>query len=366
MEKLTVGFIGFGLIGGSIARALKADTDMDITTVVFDIDRKSVTQAFEDGVADISTNDIGSGFSDCDIIFLCAPIKINMINAEKVAPFMKNGCILTDVGSVKSDMHEKIRELGLGDRFIGGHPMAGSERVGYANSKEKLLENAYYIITADGNVPEEPIKRYKRIVSATGAIPLIMTPEEHDYITAAVSHVPHVISAGLVNLVRDSDSPDGEMRMIAAGGFKDITRISSSSPVMWQNICLTNRKNITSLLDDYISALSETRNMIEEGDAENLRKFFDSARRYRDMFQDASKGPIKSANVVHVEIPDEPGALAVAITLVSARGINIKNVGIVHNREVESGSLSIELHDEKTVSEVCEIFRSHGYEATAG
>lgn len=366
MQELTVGFIGFGLIGGSIAKALKSNPEIDVRTVVFDVDRVSITKAFEDGTADTTVNDIGSGFSDCDFIFLCAPVKRNMENAAKVAPFMKEGCILTDVGSVKSEMHEEIRKLGLADRFVGGHPMAGSERVGYANSKAKLLENAYYIITSDEEVPEESVERYRELVSATGAIPILMTPSEHDYITAAVSHVPHVISASLVNLVRDSDSPNGEMRMIAAGGFKDITRISSSSPVMWQNICLTNRDNIVSLLDDYIEALKKTRDEISDGDAESLKAFFDGARRYRDTFQDASKGPIKSANVVHVEIPDEPGALAVAITMVSARGINIKNVGIVHNREVESGSLSIELHDEKTVDEVRRMFESHGYDATVG
>jgi len=366
MPKLTVGFIGFGLIGGSIARALKANPDIDVTTVVYDIDRASVTRAFEDGVADVTVGSIGQGFSDCDFVFLCAPVVINMDNAKTVAPFLKKGAILTDVGSVKGQMHERIRELGLSDIFIGGHPMAGSERVGYANSKEKLLENAYYIITADDGVPEDRIEAYKNLVSATGAIPLVMTPERHDYITAAVSHVPHVISASLVNLVKDSDYEGGEMHMIAAGGFKDITRISSSSPMMWHNICVSNSGNICSLLDRYIASLTYFRDAIKAEDDDTLVRLFDEARRYRDTFQDSSKGPIKSANVVHVEIPDEPGALAVVFTMLGSRGINIKNVGIVHNREVETGSLSIELHDEDAVRKVCEILNARGYETTIG
>ncbi len=366
MTRITVGFIGFGLIGGSIARALKANPEIDVTTVVYDIDRSSVTRAFEDGVADITVGDIKDGFSQCDFVFLCAPVGRNMENAAIVAPSLKEGAILTDVGSVKGQMQQRIRELGLSKVFIGGHPMAGSERVGYANSKEKLLENAYYIITVDPEVPGEKIEEYKALISATGAIPLVMTPEEHDYITAAVSHVPHVISASLVNLVRDSDSEDGEMHLIAAGGFKDITRISSSSPAMWQHICVSNKDNICELLDRYVDSLKEFRDMIASADEEGLVKTFDGARRYRDTFQDSSKGPIKSANVVHVEIPDEPGALAIVFTILSARGINIKNVGIVHNREVETGSLSIELHDESTMKDVCEILGAHGYETTMG
>lgn len=366
MPKLTVGFIGFGLIGGSIARALKANPDIDVSTVVYDVDRASVTRAFEDGIADVTVGSIGEGFSGCDFVFLCAPVTVNMANAETVAPFLKEGAILTDVGSVKGQMHERIRGLGLSKVFIGGHPMAGSERVGYANSKEKLLVNAYYVITADEGVPEDRIEAYKELVAATGAIPLVMTPERHDYITAAVSHVPHVISASLVNLVKDSDTADGDMHMIAAGGFKDITRISSSSPMMWHDICVSNSGNICVLLDRYIASLTYFRDAIKASEDDELVRLFDGARRYRDTFQDSSKGPIKSANVVHVEIPDEPGALAIVFTILSARGINIKNVGIVHNREVETGSLSIELHDETAVRDVYGILTARGYDATIG
>ena len=141
MTHLTFGFIGLGLIGGSIARALKAN-DPECKVIVYDTDKKAMSQAYEENIADVLVSDIDSRFSDCDFVFLCAPVKFNMVNAGKVKPFLKEGAILTDVGSVKSGMHDRIAELGLEDRFIGGHPMAGSERVGFANSKAKLLENA--------------------------------------------------------------------------------------------------------------------------------------------------------------------------------------------------------------------------------
>lgn len=363
---VTIGFIGLGLIGGSIARAFKANPEADVKIKAFDSDRKAVTLAFEEGVTDVMVSDIGPDFSDCDYVFLCAPIDFNIENAERLRPYLKDGAVLTDVGSIKGPMHARIHALGLDGRFIGGHPMAGSERTGFANSKVKLLENAYYIITRTPETTDAMVKRYEGLVRIMGAIPLVMTPEEHDYITAAVSHVPHVISASLVNLVRDSDNPEGEMRMIAAGGFKDITRISSSSPAMWQQICLGNSENITKLLGDYIARLTEIRDGIVSGDSDSLLRFFDSARTYRDSFIDASSGPIKTDNAVHVEIPDEPGALAIVVTMIASRGIDVKNVGIIHNREVETGSLRIELHDEKDVKTVHDMLAAKGYDVTIG
>ncbi|MCQ2079551.1 MAG: prephenate dehydrogenase [archaeon] len=365
MTLHTFGFVGLGLIGGSIARALKA-YDANNRIVAYDANRKALTQAYEDGVVDVLVSEIDSRFSDCDFIFLCAPVKFNMDNAAVLKPLLKEGAVLTDVGSVKGEMHQRIHELGLDGQFIGGHPMAGSERVGYANSKAKLLENAYYIITRTESSTKEQTDAYCDIVRMMGAIPLVMTPQQHDYITAAVSHVPHVISASLVNLVRDSDSPNEEMKMIAAGGFKDITRISSSSPVMWQQICLTNSQNVSDLLEDYIRSLTDMKAAIDSHDADKLMQFFDGARKYRDTFIDASRGPIKTANTVHVEIYDEPGALAIVATILASRSINVKNVGIIHNREFETGSLRIDLHDEKEVIKAKEVLEFHGYEVTIG
>ena len=162
-----------------------------------------------------------------------------------------------------------------------------------------------------------------------GATPLIIPYEQHDFITAAVSHVPHVISGCLVNLVHDSDSEDGLMKMIAAGGFKDITRISSSSPVMLQQICLTNHKNISTLLDKYISYLNDMKKVIDDTNGDGLMDFFSSAREYRDSFNDLRRGPIQKTYVIRVDIADEPGNIASVATLLSVNGINIKNIGIV-------------------------------------
>ncbi len=365
MTQQTIGFLGLGLIGGSIAHALKENLP-ETKIIAFDPDKESLSQAYKDGVVDVVSSGIDSQFSDCRFVFLCAGVEANAVNARTVAPFLGETAILTDIGSVKSPIHEKIRELGIEHKFVGGHPMAGSERSGYANSKSKLLENAYYIITGTKSNTPEQISEYRSLVTAMGSIPIVMSPEQHDFVTAAVSHVPHVISASLVNLVRKRDGPNEEMKMIAAGGFKDITRISSSSAYMWQQICLTNANNICSLLDDYIKIIDSMKESILAHDPDMLMGFFESARKYRESFIDSSSGPIKTSNAIHVEIPDEPGALAIVSTILASNSINIKNVGIIHNREFETGSLRVELHDETDVKSAADILESHGYQVIIG
>lgn len=358
--SITCGFIGLGLIGGSIARAIK-EKIAGSTIIAYDINENTLNLAKEEQVADIVTSSIDEQFQICDYIFLCAPVQKNDENLQKVKNVLSPSCLLTDVGSVKSDIHHTIRKAGLCRQFIGGHPMAGSERIGFANSKAVLLENAYYILTPTEEVPEEKLSAYRNLVQSLGALPLVLSPSQHDYVTAAVSHLPHVIAASLVNLVKDSDSRDGIMKMIAAGGFKDITRIASSSAIMWQQICLTNTENIIDLLTDYINSLDSVRHSLECKDAEALYELFDSARIYRDSFINASSGPIKKSYCIRIDIADEPGALATIVALLASHNISIKNIGISHNREYEGGVLQIECYEEASLCKASEILRSQNY-----
>ena len=228
MRKHTIGFIGLGLIGGSIAKALRAAHPED-TFIAYNRSKASLIEAMADGTINQATDAIGSGFSECDIIFLCAPVSVNIRCLETLKPIIKPDCILTDVGSVKTTIHEAVCQMGLTRHFIGGHPMAGSEKIGYSNAKIHLLENAYYILTPGEGTTEAMLETMIDIVKDIHAIPVTLNYREHDRITAAISHLPHIIAYTLVNLVKESDNPDGLMRMLAAGGFKDITRIASSS-----------------------------------------------------------------------------------------------------------------------------------------
>ena len=360
MDTLKIGFIGLGLIGGSIAKALRVSIP-DLWITVYDKNKDTLIQAKEDGIANETVPAINASFSGCHYIFLCAPVSGNAENLIQLKEFLSPFCTLTDVGSVKSGIHKQIEALGLSGQFIGGHPMAGSERFGYANSKARLLENAYYILTPTCATAPKRLEEYEKLVVSMGAIPLVLENEQHDYVTAAISHLPHIIASSLVNLVRESDSKDGTMKMIAAGGFKDITRIASSSPDMWQQICLTNTENILRLLNRYIESLTALKEKLSTRDEAILYDFFQQARLYRDSFIEASSGPIKKSYSITIDIADKAGALATIAALLAQSGISIKNIGITHNREAEEGALRIEFYEESAVKAAANILQDNEY-----
>ena len=277
------GFIGFGLIGGSIAHSLhKLYPNADIIAYNYYETKPhpKLEMAKDDGIlTKISTS--LNDFSMCDVIFLCAPVLTNIKYLKKLVPYISDNCIITDVGSVKGNIHKAIEELGLTRHFVGGHPMTGSEKTGYDNSDASYLEDAYYILTPTKDTPEEYTEWMTQFAEASGSHIEIMDYNTHDLVTAAISHCPHIISASLVNTVAGHDS-NGIYKKLAAGGFKDITRISSSSPEMWQNICLTNPECIISFLDEYINLLNTVKSSITAGDGDALMEFFSSAKDYRD------------------------------------------------------------------------------------
>ena len=147
---------------------------------------------------------------------------------------------------------------------MGGHPMAGSEKTGYENATDHLLENAYYIVTPTALSSETDADRIVAVAKLIGSIPIVLDYHEHDRIVAAISHLPHLIASSLVNLVKDSDTHDELMKRLAAGGFKDITRIASSSPEMWEQICMTNTGNIIDMMGDYIASLKQILHSLKE------------------------------------------------------------------------------------------------------
>lgn len=360
MKLQTFGFIGLGLIGGSIAKTIRK-INPDARLLAYDSNQEMTKNAVRDGIINTDVCEINASFHDCDMIFLCAPVSINNENLKKLAPFISESAILTDVGSVKAPIHETIQALGLERQFIGGHPMAGSEKTGFANANPLILENAYYIMTPTSQTPSEAIDAYRELVTAMGAIPLLLDCREHDYVTAAVSHVPHVIAAALVNLVHDHDTKEGTMKQVAAGGFKDITRIASSSPAMWEAICLSNTDNIVRLLDDYIASLSEISSAIKARTKGFAYRLFEESKEYRDSFATQSVGPIKKIYGCYVDIPDETGALATIALILANKRISIKNIGIVHNREFEEGVLHVEFYDQPSLDSAVLLLRSLQY-----
>jgi prephenate dehydrogenase len=360
MSHKKIGFIGLGLIGGSIAKRLKA-IDNDIELIATAGHEETVAEAYNIGLIENDRLLPVDDFCDCDHIFLCTPVMRNIEYLKALKGKIKPGCIITDVGSVKSDIHKAVKALGMEDCFIGGHPMAGSEKTGISNANEHLLENAYYILTPTEGTPSAAIREMKDIVISLGAIPMILDYETHDYATAAISHLPHVIAYSLVNLVKESDDENETLKTIAAGGFKDITRIASSSPVMWENICLENREQLIKLIDAYMKSLVNMRTLIAEGDGDALLRSFQTAKDYRDSLPISSNGLLKNIYELYLDLIDEAGGIATVSNILAANNLNIKNIGIIHNREFEDGVLRIEMYDEKSLEKSVELLTDHGY-----
>ncbi len=359
-EGLHIGFIGLGLIGGSIAKSIRR-TRPDSVLYAYTRTEATLDAAVEEGVIDIRCTREDTRFGNCDYIFLCAPVTENISYLSWLRRIISPGCIITDVGSVKGEIHQAAHRLELDANFIGGHPMAGSEKTGYSNSTDFLLENAYYILTPGEQVEVSRLSDFMELVTALGAIPLVLTHQEHDYITAAVSHLPHIIASTLVNAIHKMDTPKEHMKLIAAGGFKDITRIASSSPVMWQQICLENREMISRVLDEYIRLIVQAKCWVDNGDAGDLYRMFDSSREYRDSLPDSSKGMLEKMYALYCDIYDEAGGIATIATLLAMNNINIKNIGIVHNREFEEGVLRIEFYEEEALKKSEKVLSERNY-----
>lgn len=360
MSIKQIGFIGLGLIGGSIAKTTKR-IHPEIRMIALSGRQSTITAAYQEGLIENCKNASIADFADCDYIFLCTPVQQNLIYIKQLKNIMKESCILTDVGSVKGDIHKAISANGLESHFIGGHPMTGSEKTGLTNATAYLLENAYYIITPTTQVDTKYIEEFRDFVKSLGAIPMILDYDTHDAATAAISHLPHVIASALVNFVNQSDDSSSTMKTIAAGGFKDITRIASSSPVMWEEICLTNKEKLLLMLDEYQKHLSTIRDKISASDADGIHNFFQSAKDYRDSLAVAPKGPIKTVFELYCDLIDEAGGIATIATLLAGNYLSIKNIGIIHNREFEDGVLKIEMYDQDAYDKTIDLLRKHHY-----
>jgi prephenate dehydrogenase len=232
--------------------------------------------------------------------------------------------------------------------------MAGSEKTGYKNAAQYLFENAYYVLTPMPWVPETAVNRLTRIIEQLGAIPVRMAPDVHDAAVAAVSHAPHVIAAALVNLIQLLDAT-GDLRALAAGGFKDLTRIASSGPEIWRAICLENRPELLRVLRSFMDILSSFEEHLDNLDSEAIREFFNDAKIYRDSFAGKASGVYRRVFEIRAEVEDKPGIIATVAAILSFNGINIKNIGILNSREYENGILQILFDDETAANNSFEL-----------
>jgi prephenate dehydrogenase len=280
IERLAI--IGVGLIGGSLARALR-EVGAVKTVVGIGRSRTNLEEALSLGICDEITQDAATGVRDAQLVFLSVPVcSIPSVVAE-IAPFLSPGCIVTDGGSVKTEIVLKCEALmPPGCHFVGGHPIAGTEHSGASASFATLYQGKRCILTPTELTNAHALDLVSRVWSLTGANVCCMEPGHHDRIFAEISHLPHMVAYALVHAVGTADVEGENVLSYTAGGFKDFTRIASSDPAMWRDISLMNREALLVSIDGFSKSLAELRQRIDRRDPEGLAEFFTIAKQFRD------------------------------------------------------------------------------------
>lgn len=316
--------VGTGLIGGSIGMALRrrgwhvSGTDHDPAR----LERAAVLGAIDTVGPD----------PDAEITFLATPVRA-VADAAREALAATRG-IVTDVGSVKGSIVEAVGHA----RFIGGHPMAGSEQEGIDGADADLFAGAVWVLTPTPATDDDDLNVLRSVILDLGADVVALAPEHHDALVAVVSHVPHLTAASLMRLADDRGTEHRALLRLAAGGFRDMTRIASGHPGIWPDICAENRPAIVDVLDGLITSLQEVRSVVATGDRGGLLALLEQARSARANLPSRLTG-VGDLCEVRIPVPDRAGVLAEVTTLAGTLDVNIADLEIAHSSEGEQGVL---------------------------
>ena len=333
-----IAILGTGLLGTSVgAAAVRVgctvsgwDGDPATTAVAATIGGFRAAATLEDAV------------EGADLVVVCVPsgaIAAVAARALDATP----GAIVTDAGSVKAQVVDQVAALvpaASRSRFVGGHPMGGSERSGPAHAAAALVDGIVWVLTPSQETDPGAVERLGSWVARLGAQPVQMEPARHDLLVAFVSHLPQVASTALMGLAATEEADEPEILLLAAGGFRDLTRLAASNPTLWSDILLANRTAIARALDLYVARLAAIRDLIEGADAGAVERAFSEAKAAR--LRLATKPQVRAGvAVIQVPIPDRPGALG-ELTLALGEGdINIEDLQIVHSAEGGRGMVHL-------------------------
>lgn len=278
--KMTI--IGVGLLGASLAKACK-ERGLVEEISGYGRNRKNLEKARDLKIIDHCPADLGAAVSGADLIVLCTPVSTLVPLMQNLVSKVRPGTLITDVGSVKEPIVKGIDKLvPKGVFFVGSHPIAGGENSGLEASTADLYQDAKCIVTPTDATDKKAVEKISALWQAVGMKVVSLSAEEHDFIFGAVSHLPHIVAYALMNTLGALRTPNGcEVTAYSGAGLRDITRIASSDPVMWRDICLSNRNHSLDLIDRFQNKLEGIRSTIERGDGQELKKEFIAANKYR-------------------------------------------------------------------------------------
>jgi prephenate dehydrogenase len=336
--------VGTGLIGGSIGLALRS---LGWHVTGDDRDPGRLSSAVGVGAVDATGVDPGA-----EITFVAVPV--GSVPAAAAAA-LAHGGVVTDVGSVKAPVVAAVDH----HRFVGGHPMAGSEALGVEGSRADLFEGATWVLTPTGVTDPAAQALVHSLARAFGADVVTLSPGKHDELVATVSHVPHLTAASLMGLAADRAESEGALLRLAAGGFRDMTRIAAGDPAMWLDICDDNRDAILEVMDGLRSSLDQMRTVVERGDRTGLEALLRRAQAARISLPMGAP-PAEQLVEVRVTIPDRPGQLAAVTALATELSINVYDVEVAHSPEERGGRLILVVAAERG-DELAGALRDRGW-----
>lgn len=339
------GIVGTGLIGGSIGLALRRQ-GWHVTGD--DRDPQRASRALELGALD----QIGLDAS-ADITFLATPVQAVAETARQV--LATGSGIVTDVGSVKASIVSSVAD----PRFLGGHPMAGSEQDGVDGADPDLFAGAVWVLTPTAATSDTTFALVRSVVTDLGADVVALAPEHHDALVAVVSHVPHLTAAALMHLADDKANEHRALLRLAAGGFRDMTRIAAGHPGIWPDICAENRTAIVEVLGTLIESMEGLREVVAQGDRVRLLAVLERARAARVNLPARVVRPEDMCEV-RIPVPDRPGVLAEVTTLAGTLDVNIADLEIAHSSEGDQGVLIL-LVDESAAERLRSGLVEHGF-----
>jgi prephenate dehydrogenase len=351
--------IGTGLIGGSIGLGLRKSGDA--TVVGYDVVGDNAEAALAAGALDEVVPDLAAGAADADLIIVATPVGEILDSIKLIASAAKEGAIVTDVGSTKSTIvGEAEALLGPERRFVGGHPMAGTEGEGISSARADLFEGALWILSPTKSTSSDAYREVNGFVTRLGARTLALEPAEHDRLVALVSHLPYAIATSLMAVA----ASEGDTRLFhaAAGSFRDVTRTAGSNPRVWRDIFSTNREAVVREIDQFTAMLAALRDAVSREQWDVFDKLVDAARDGRRRFPiKGERAPVDPV-VVEIAIPDRAGVLAEVTTAVGQEGINIEDLWVDHTPG--GGVLRVLVDGHTIAGRAAELLAAKGFRTT--
>jgi prephenate dehydrogenase len=323
VEQRRAGLVGTGLIGGSVGLALRA-AGWHVTGT--DADPARAERALERGAIDAVGSD-----PDAEVTFVAVPVSAVPAAARAA---LDAGGVVTDVGSVKAPVVAAVDH----PRFVGGHPMAGSEAIGVDGARVDLFDGAAWVLTPTPGTDQQAHALVHSVVRSFGADVLTLAPAQHDRLVATVSHVPHLTAAALMRMAAGRAEDDAALLRLAAGGFRDMTRIAAGDPVMWLDVCAENRDAIVEVLDELLATLGALRDVVEHRDLSGLERELRGAQLARRSLPMGAP-PAEQLAEVRVQVLDQPGELAAVTALATELAINVYDVEVAHSVDERGGRL---------------------------